>query len=382
MLKGIQIKRTQGGFKMMKMFKASSMLFALMLLLSVALVACGGGDPQTGGEGDGQAEGGAEDKPTAEPALKVAMVTDVGGIDDNSFNQSAWEGLQRAEEELGYEVDYLQSNDASQYYPNLNQLIQLDNDLVWGIGFLMANDIAEVAKNNPDAKLGIVDFVYTDDKGNLTIPENVVSVAFNEHEGSFLTGVIAAHMTKTDKVGFLGGVKFALIEKFEYGFKAGVKAVNPDVEIITNYAEAFDRSDLGQTFAAAMYNQGADIIYHASGQTGDGVFTEAKNRENVWVIGVDKDQSFLGEDVTLTSMVKRVDNAIYSLSQETAEGNFPGGEVRTFGLAENGVGIAETQTHLTDEVLELVKEYRQKIIDGEIKVPQTEDEYNEYLNGL
>jgi basic membrane protein A len=366
---------------MKKMFKTSSMLLALMLLLSVALVACGGGEPEAGGEGENEGNAGG-DTPAEESAFKVAMATDVGGVDDNSFNQSAWEGLQRAKDELGYEVAYLQSNDSSQYYPNLNQLIQQENDLVWGIGFLMANDVAEVANNNPDSKLGIVDFVYTDDEGNLTIPENVVSVAFNEHEGSFLVGVVAAHMTKTNKVGFLGGVKFALIEKFEYGFKAGVKAVNPDAEIITNYAEAFDRSDLGQTFAAAMYEQGADIIYHASGQTGDGVFTEAKNREGVWVIGVDKDQSFLGEDVTLTSMVKRVDNAIFSISQQTAEGNFPGGTVQTFGLAENGVGIAETKDNLTDEVLALVEEYRQQIIDGEIKVPQTADEYEEYLGGL
>lgn len=365
----------------MKMFKTSSMLLALMLLLSVALVACGGGEPEAGGEGENEGNAGA-DTPVEESAFKVAMVTDVGGVDDNSFNQSAWEGLQRAESELGYEVAYLQSNDSSQYSPNINQLVRQGNELVWGIGFLMADDVAEVAEGNPDGKFGIVDFVYTDADGNLAVPENVVSVAFNEHEGSFLVGLVAAHMTKTDKVGFLGGVKFALIEKFEYGFKAGVKAVNPDIEVITNYAEAFDRSDLGQTFAAAMYDQGADIIYHASGQTGDGVFTEAKNREGVWVIGVDKDQSFLGEDVTLTSMVKRVDNAIYAISQQTAEGNFPGGTVQAFGLAENGVGIAETQTHLTDEVLALVKEYRQKIIDGEIKVPQTEDEYNEYLGGL
>jgi basic membrane protein A len=368
---------------MKKMFKTSIMLLALMLLLSLTLVACGGGEPEAGGDTEGTTEGTTEGgDTTAGEAFKVAMVTDVGGVDDNSFNQSAWEGLQRVEADLGYEVAYLQSNNDSQYYPNLNQLIGQGNELVWGIGFLMADDVAEVAEGNPDSKFGIVDFVYTDADGNLAVPENIVSVAFNEHEGSFLVGLVAAHMTKTDKVGFLGGVKFALIEKFEYGFKAGVKALNPDIEIITNYAEAFDRSDLGQTFGAAMYDQGADIIYHASGQTGDGVFTEAKNREGVWVIGVDKDQSFLGEDVTLTSMVKRVDNAIYAISQQTAEGNFPGGTVQAFGLAEDGVGIAETQTHLTDEVLALVKEYRQKIIDGEIKVPQTEEEYNEYLGGL
>jgi basic membrane protein A len=343
-------------------------ILTLMLTLSVFLSACGQA-PQEGSQGG---EAGQEG------AFKVSMVTDVGGVDDNSFNESAWEGLQRLKEEQGYGVAYLQSTSEADYSPNLNQLIR-NNNLVWGIGFLMADDIRNVAEANTDAKLGIVDFVYTDDKGNLTIPNNVVSVAFNEHEGSFLVGLIAGHMTKTGKVGFLGGVKFALIEKFEYGFKAGVKAANKDVEVITNYAEAFNRADLGQTFGAAMYDQGADIIYHASGQTGDGLFTEAKNRSGVWVIGVDKDQSFLGPEVTLTSMIKRVDNAVYSISQETATGNFPGGQVRTFGLAEEGVGIAETRTHLPEEVLEMVEDYKQRIISGELKVPQTEADFNEYL---
>lgn len=349
-----------------------------MLVLTLIVAACGQTPAETPGAGTdtGGTDAGGE------AGFKVAMVTDVGGVDDNSFNQSAWEGHERLKEELGYEISYLQSTSHDQYQPNLIQLVRQGNELVWGIGFMMADDLAQVADANPNAKLAIVDFVYTDADGNLAVPENVVSVAFDEHEGSFLVGLIAGHMTKTGKVGFLGGVKFALIEKFEYGFMAGVKAANPNVEVIRNYAGAFDKADLGQQFASTMYDQGADIIYHASGGTGDGVFIEAKQRKNVWVIGVDKDQAFLGEDITLTSMVKRVDNAVYSVTKDTAEGNFPGGQVRTFGLAENGVGIAETQTHLTPEVLALVEEFRQKIINGEIKVPQTEAEYAEYEKNL
>ncbi|WP_025025408.1 BMP family lipoprotein [Caldalkalibacillus mannanilyticus] len=365
----------------MKKAKVFSQLLVLMLVLGLVLAACG----QAPAEPEATPGAEAPEQPPAEQtgeAFKVAMVTDVGGVDDNSFNQSAWEGHERMEQELGYQVAYLQSTSDDQYQPNLNQLVRQGNDLIWGIGFMMADDIAEVAAANPDSQFAIVDFVYTDNDGNLAIPDNVVSVAFDEHEGSFLVGLIAGHMTKTNKVGFLGGVKFALIEKFEYGFMAGVKAANPDVEVIRNYAGAFDKADLGQQFASTMYDQGADIIYHASGGTGDGVFIEAKQRNGVWVIGVDKDQSFLGEEVTLTSMVKRVDNAVYSVSQETADTAFPGGQIRSFGLAEDGVGIAATQTNLTADVLKLVEEFRQKIINGEIKVPQTEAEYAEYEKTL
>lgn len=362
----------------MKKGKRFQLLLSVLLIFTLFLAACGTSK-------DENQQGPDNDKQGAEPekgAFKVAMVTDVGGVDDNSFNQSAWEGHKRLKEDLGYDVNYVQSTKDSEYQPNLNRLVRDGNELVWGIGFLMADDVADVAAENPDNHFGIVDHVYTDKDGNLAVPENVVSVDFAEHEGSFLVGLVAGHMTKSNKVGFLGGVKFALIEKFEYGFKAGVLAANPDVEILTNYAEAFDRPDLGQTFGAAMYDQGADIIYHASGQSGDGLFTEAKNRENVWVIGVDKDQAFLGEEVTLTSMIKRVDNAVYAISKQAAEGNFPGGTVQSFGLVDDGVGISESQQHLTQEILNIVEEYRQKIIDGEIKVPKTEDEYNEYLKGL
>jgi len=367
------------GVHILKKTKVFSQLLVLMLIVGLVLAACGK-QP----EGEQPAPNNGEQPATEAPAdaFKVAMVTDTGGVNDNSFNQSAWEGHQKMKEELGYEIAYLESTSDDQYQPNLNQLVRQENNLVWGIGFLMADDLAQIAEANPNAKFGIVDFVYTDDKGNLTIPPNVVSVAFDEHEGSFLVGLIAGKMTKTNKVGFLGGVKFALIEKFEYGFMAGVKAANPDAEIISNYAGSFGDPAAGKGFAATMYDQGADIIYHASGGTGDGVFEEAKLRQGVWVIGVDKDQSFMGEDVTLTSMVKRVDTAVFQVSRETAEGNFPGGQVRSFGLAENGVGIAETKTHLTEEVLNLVEEYRQKVINGEIKVPQTADEYKEYLGTL
>lgn len=362
------------------MRKILSLLMVLSLVLTGVLTACGanqGGEEPAPNNDQGQGAG----APANEDML-VAMVTDVGGVDDNSFNQSAWEGLQQLKKDAGVKVEYLQSKKATDYEPNLNEFVYGGANLVWGIGYKMEKDVRKVAEANPDARLGIVDFSWGEET-----PENVAAVVFREEEGSFLVGVIAAKMTKTNKVGFLGGAEFDLIKKFEYGFKAGVASVNPDIEVVSNYVGAFDKPDEGKNFASTMYGQGVDIIYHASGQTGDGVFTEAKQRrangETVWVIGVDKDQSFLGPEVTLTSMVKRVDNAVYSISQQLIEGNFPGGQTVAYGLADDGVGIAETSDkNVPADVLELVNEYKQKIVAGEIQVPATAEAFDQFKANL
>lgn len=340
------------------MKKFLTIMLILTLGLSTLLVGCGGGTEE---KPDGTAE-----QPAAEQ-IKIGMVTDVGGVNDNSFNQSAWEGLQRLQTDLGetVKVDFAQSTSDADYVPNINQFVQDDWDLTWGIGFLMADHIAEVAQQNPDSKLAIID-------GVVELP-NVASVTFKEHEGSFLVGVVAGMMTQTDKIGFVGGMEIPVITRFDKGFEAGVKAVNPDAEIIKIYTGAFDKPDAGKSAAATMYDQGADIIFHAAGSTGDGVFGEARDRknngQNVWVIGVDKDQSVtFGDDITLTSMMKRVDEAIYRVSKDTAEGNFTPGFVN-LGLAENAVGLPDENPNVPKEVLDKVEEYKQKIISGEITVP-------------
>jgi Uncharacterized ABC-type transport system, periplasmic component/surface lipoprotein len=176
-------------------------------------------------------------------------------------------------------------------------------------------------------------------------------------------------------------MEFDVIKRFENGFKAGVKTVNPKANVVVVYTGAFNKPDLGKQTAASMYDQGVDIIFHASGQTGDGVFNEAKERrkagKTVWVIGVDKDQSLtFGTDVTLTSMIKRVDNAVYTVSEKLMNGEFPGGQALQLGLKEDGVGIPETtKQNVPADVLAKVEEYKQKIINGEIKVPATDKEY-------
>ncbi|MFY0542723.1 BMP family lipoprotein [Brevibacillus sp. H7] len=346
------------------MKKVLSVLSVATLSLSLLLAGCGGATNQ-GQQGQGGAAGGQA------PTARIGMVTDVGGVNDNSFNQSAWEGLQKLQQDMNLpkeNVNYLQSTGDADYIPNLTQFVKDKWDLTWGIGFLMGDHVKKVAQENPDAKLAIIDAVVE--------APNVESVVFKEHEGSFLVGVVAAKMTKTNKIGFVGGMDIPVIKRFEAGFIAGVKAANPNAQVIPIYTGAFDKPDLGKSAASQLFGQGADIVFHASGSTGDGVFNEAKDRkskgENVWVIGVDKDQSItFGDDVTLTSMMKRVDEAVYRVSKDVIEGKFKGGVV-ALGLAENGVGLPETsKKNVPEDVLKAVEEYKQKIISGEIKVPET-----------
>jgi basic membrane protein A len=319
--------------------------------------------------------------------FSVGMVTDIGGIDDKSFNQSAWEGLQKFGEENGMKkgkggYDYLQSQSDADYATNLNKLVRSDFDLIFGIGYLMTDAVTAIADQKPNNKFAIVDSVVE--------KPNVASITFKEHEGSFLVGVVAGLTTKTNKVGFVGGMEIPLIEKFESGFRAGVKAVNPKATVEVQYAGAFDKADKGKAIASSMYASGIDVIYHASGATGNGVFSEAidlkkqdPNKE-IWVIGVDRDQYEEGKvpgtdkSVTLTSMVKRVDVAVYDLATKTKNGNFPGGQAVEYGLKENGVGIAPSTDNLSQDVLKAVEDWKQKIINGEVKVPKTRAEYKEF----
>ncbi|WNB90340.1 BMP family ABC transporter substrate-binding protein [Bacillus sp. NEB1478] len=352
------------------MKKKLGLMVTALLTAGTILSGCGSSD-------EGKSSGDKKD-------FKVAMVTDTGGVDDKSFNQSAWEGLTKYGKDNGLtegkEFKYLQSTQQSDYKPNLNSLVRQKYDLVFGIGFLMGSDVETVAKQQPDAKLAIVDMVVKGD--------NVANITFSEHEGSFLVGLVAGLQTKSNKVGFVGGVNSELIKKFENGFKAGVKTANPNAEIMVQYAEDFNKAEKGQQIANTFYEQGADIIYHAAGGTGMGVFTEAKNRakngQKVWVIGVDRDQHEEGmpENVTLTSMVKRVDKAVFEVSEQTAKGKFPGGKVVEFGLKQDGVGIAPTTENVSKDALAKVDEYKKKIIDGEVKVPKTDDEFKEFQANL
>ncbi len=307
-----------------------------------------------------------------ENVVHVHMVTDVGGVNDQSFNQSAWEGLQKAEKDLGIKVSYKESKQNADYMPNMESALDEDVDLIWGIGFMMADAILEEAQNNPDQNYAIIDNAYED------TPPNLVGVVFEAAQASYLVGYIAGKMCETGKVGFIGGIKFALIEEFEYGFKAGVKQANPDIEILTQYAESFTDAAKGKSIANSMYQQGADIIFHAAGGVGNGLI-EAAKEQGKWAIGVDRDQNDLAPDNVLTSAMKRVDNGIYNLSKALAEGNFPGGTTVSYGLAEGGVGVAPTSSkHVPTEILDEVSRLEDMIIAGDFVVPNTVDTYEAY----
>ncbi len=363
------------------MKKRYASVLSIMLASSVALTGCGTKEeekPKADAGTTTNADKPAETKDAQkETAFTVGMVTDVGGVDDKSFNQSAWEGLQKfgADNSLqkGKEgFDYLQSKSDADYSTNLNKMVRDKYGLIYGIGYMMTDAIDKIAKQQPDSKFAIVDSVVNQ--------PNVANITFKEHEGSFLVGVVAGLTTKTNKIGFVGGMKGPLIGKFEAGFVAGVTAVNPKAKVEIQYAGAFDKAELGKTIASSMYASGTDIIYHAAGGTGAGVFSEAKDLKEkdpsreLWVIGVDRDQAAeglvkSGGNVTLTSMVKRVDVAVQDVSKKTKEGQFPAGKVIEYGLHEDGVGIAPTQENVKPEVLKAVDEWKAKIISGEVKVP-------------
>ncbi len=312
-----------------------------------------------------------------ENTFSVALVTDIGGIDDTSFNQGTWEGIVRFAESQGFSKDqykYLQSSTDADYIPNLSTLADEGTTLIVAAGFLFESAITEVSKNFPDTQFLFIDM-------NLPHP-NVASASFNEEEGSFLVGVIAALQSQAEgktKIGFVGGMEFDVIHRFEAGFEAGMKAVAPEIELLVQYAGDFASPQIGQALAAKMYDAGASIVFVAAGATGNGAIKEAKDRalagETVWVIGVDRDQYEDGiysdeKSIILTSMIKRVDVASHDVVEMSYAGNFPGGETLNFSLANDGVGIPKENPNLSAEFLEKTTEYRKKVQSGEITVPR------------
>ncbi len=314
--------------------------------------------------------------------FKLGLVTDVGGIDDKSFNQGTWEGI------VKFAMDnklpkanykYLQSTAGADYVPNLTTFADEKLNLIVAPGFLFNDAMAEVAQKNPTQKFLIIDSVVADKNGK-NLP-NVANAVFAEHEGSFLVGVAAALKAKADKkniLGFIGGMKFPLIEKFQAGFEQGVKAVDPTMTILVDYAGDFAAPDKGQALAQKQFNAGAYVIFHAAGGTGNGMIKEAKERSQKgdvrWAIGVDKDQYADGvygnKSAVLTSMMKRVDVAAYEVAKLTMAGKFPGGQVLVFSLANDGVGIPAANPNLPADVVAKVKDFAAQIKKGTLKVSE------------
>lgn len=309
----------------------------------------------------------------------VGMVTDTGGVDDQSFNQSSWKGLQELKKDTKTEVTYVQSEQESQYVPNINQLLDKNADLSWGIGFKLAEAVQTASQQAPDKQFAIIDMAY--DKPE-TLP-NVTGVVFKAQEPSYLVGYLAAHQTKTNKVGFVGGVKGVVIDQFDYGFRAGVedaaKELGKKVEVIVQYANSFNDQAIGKSIATKMFADGADIVFHAAGGVGIGVIEAAKEAKK-FAIGVDQDQSYLAPENVLTSALKRVDKAIYDLSSRILSGEKLGGTTVEYTSVGGFVGIPEwtDKALYPKEVYDKVMVKQQEIVDGKLVPPFNEDTYKQY----
>ncbi len=374
----------------MKQRPWSRVLLLLLAVFALVLASCASSDSDensTDGGGSGGSEeatatcqGKTGETDTAEPlgakgdadgaGKKIGMVFDVGGKGDKSFNDSAFAGLTAAAENMGVEVKELEpAADGANREALMRQLAEDGYGLIIGVGFAFAEVMPGVAGDFPDTQFAIVDSVVED-------APNVTSIVFAEEQGSFLVGAAAAQSSKTGTIGFVGGVDTELIKKFEAGYVAGAEAVNPDIKVEVKYISTgtdfsgFSDPAAGETTAAGLYEAGADVVYHASGASGTGVFKAAAAADRL-AIGVDSNQYLTASEkeqaCILTSMLKRVDVSVYSTVKDFVNGEGKGGEVSAFSLENDGIAYATTGGQIVDTGQ--LDEFKQQIIDGDIKVP-------------
>ena len=301
--------------------------------------------------------------------FKIGMVTDVGGVNDGSFNQSAWEGLQRAAENFGCEVKYIESKGDADFVPNIESFLDEDYDLIICTGYVMADAVRDAAELNPDQKFAIVD-----DASNADL-DNVTCMMFEQEQASYLVGLAAGYTTESNVVGFVVGQANETMNSFGYGYCAGVLDANPDATILQYNANSFGDASAGKTAVNTMVTKGADVVFHAAGGTGLGVIDGCKEN-GIWAIGVDSDQSPLAPETILTSALKRVDNACYDATKKAILGTLEGG-VATYDLAAGGVDIAPTTDNLSKDVLEKIEKAKKDIIAGDLVVPKNQEEFEE-----
>lgn len=313
--------------------------------------------------------------PTVEPTLapevtKVAVVFATGGLGDKSFNDTCYEGVNKAQQDFGIEFDYVEPTAIAEYEGFLRQYAKSgEYDLIVSIGFDQADALTIVADEYPDQKFAIVDMVV--DK------PNVASLVFRENEGSFLVGAAAGLKTQTNMIGFVGGMDIPLIRRFLAGYKFGAEYVNPDIKVSWKYVGDWVDPAKGKEMALEQFGTGADIVFAAAGRSGLGAI-QAAYESNMLVIGVDADQCETIEGVPVTtflcSMLKRVDVAVYDTIESVIEGTFAGG-IKSFGAKENGVGVCK---HLPSDIQDQINDLLAKVASGEIKVPTGIDENGEY----
>lgn len=311
--------------------------------------------------------------------VKVGIVFDIGGKNDRSFNAAAWDGVKRAEKDLEIVLRDVEPGNPTSIEPAMRAFAEENFDLIIGVGFAQGPIMQKVAEDYPNIKFAIVDGVITDKNGN-PFP-NVASLVFREHEGSYLVGMLAALKSKTGVLGFVGGMDIPLIHRFETGYEEGAKSINPNIRVVSNYVgvtdAAWNNPGKGKELALSQIDRGADVIFTAAGNSGLGAFDAVeqfgKNSEgiaNKFVIGVDSNQNGVKPGFVLTSMVKRVDNAVYDVVKEIKEGRFQGG-FHVFGLDKDGVAYAidaNNEILITPEDIQKLEEAKRKIVGKEIEV--------------
>lgn len=331
--------------------------WAAALGVVLLLAACGG-------DGGGT----AEPETQAEERVKIALVTDVGQLNDRGFNQLAYEGLQRAEQELGVEIRVAQSRSSADYVPNHTSLARQGFDLIIGVGFVQGEAVATAAKSFPETRYAIIDADQTTLPGK---PANVLGVLFREEQAGYLAGVLAGLSSKKSPpvVGSVGGFKEPPVDRFIAGFQAGAKSAKPGVQTLNGYSSDWDDQAKCKELALNQIARGATVVFQVAGGCGLGALDAARER-GIWGIGVDADQSYLGKHV-LTSAVKRVDEAVFRLISSVIDDTWAAGTNVTFGLAEKGVGLGKLSAEVPEEDRRALEDVERQILAGDIQIPRS-----------
>ena len=347
----------------------------LLLLLGLLIALGGCGDDEDSASGVTAAPATTPAGTTgaaAGPAIRVGLVTDIGGLDDRSFNFLANQGLERAQDELGVEGRVVISKSEADYVPNLTTLAKQDYDLVIGVGFLMAAALDKVAARYPDVRFAIIDYSQSELKSK---PKNVRGLLFKEQEAGYLVGYLAGVVTKEEAgakqvIGSVGGLKIPPVDRYIAGYQAGAEAANPEITVLNAYSQDFVDQAKCKELALDQIGRGAHVVFQVAGQCGLGALSAAKEK-NVRGIGVDADQAYLGEHV-LTSALKKVDVAVFQTIQEVQDGGFNGGEDTIFDVASGGVGIGEIAASVPAEAVAQAKRVQDEIADGTVAdIPTT-----------
>jgi basic membrane protein A len=332
-------------------------LVALLAMLVLAAAGCGGGGNEaatTGGSAGGTGtSGGAK--------IKVGLVTDIGGLNDRGFNSLANKGLEDAKAQLGVEGRVLESKSDADYIPNLSEFGDQGYDLIISVGFLMTDATTKAAKAYPDSKFAIVDSAFDPPL------DNAQGLLFKEQETGCLVGVVGALMSKTGTISTVGGQKIPPVDRFIAGYQFCAKKVKPDIKLLNAYSQDFVDQAKCKEIALDQIAKGSDVVFQVAGGCGLGALDGAKEK-GVWGIGVDADQSFLGDHI-LTSAVKRVDVAVFKTIEAVQNGDAMGGGVTTFGLKEDGVGLGDVSPKVPQDVLDQVDDIKQQILDGSLQIP-------------